>query len=107
MCVAVGLGVSPLDSPSDVGDKPWLLSVADTVLTLGLAGCGLTSGPALDAGAVGMCVLAADAAGALVVDPTGEAVADPALVLGAALVLGTPGCAAGAAAVLGTAPSEV
>jgi hypothetical protein len=90
MCVAVGLGVSPLDSPSDVGDKPvWLLSVADTVLTLGVAGCGL----ALDAGAVGMCVLvagvlAADAAGALVVDAAG---ADPALVVGAAAVLGIAG----------------
>ena len=112
MCVAVGLGVSPLDSPSDVGDKPvWPLSVADTVLTLGLAGCGLRFGPALDAGAVGMCVLvagvlvagvlvagvlvagglAADAAGALVVDPAGEAVADPALALGAEPVFGTAG----------------
>jgi hypothetical protein len=126
MCVAVGLGVSPLDSPSDVGDKPvWLLSVADTVLTLGLAVCGSTVGPVLAAGAVGICVLvagvlAADAAGAVVVDAAGEAVADPTLVLGAALVLGTsgcaagaaavlgtPGCAAGAAAVLGTAPAEV
>lgn len=102
MCVAVGLGVSPLDSPSDVGDKPvWPLSVADTVLTLGLAGCGLRFGPALDAGAVGMCVLvagvlvagvlAADAAGALVVDPAGEAVADPALALGAEPIPGTAG----------------
>jgi hypothetical protein len=90
MCVAVGLGVSPLDSPSDVGDKPvWLLSVADTVLTLGLAGCGLRFGPALDAGAVGMCVLVA--AGAADVDPAGEAVADPALGLGAAPALGTAG----------------
>ncbi len=81
--------MSPLDSPSDVGDKPWLLSVADTVLTLGVAGCGL----ALDAGAVGMCVLvagvlAADAAGALVVDAAG---ADPTLVIGAAAVLGIAG----------------
>ncbi len=94
MCVAVGLGVSPLDSPSDVGDKPvWLLSVADTVLTLGLAGCGLRFGPALDAGAVGMCVLVADvvAAGALMVDPAGEAVADPTPVLGAEPILGTAG----------------
>ncbi|MGH3536126.1 MAG: hypothetical protein ACRDQG_15645 [Pseudonocardiaceae bacterium] len=95
--MAVGLGVSPLDSPSDVGDKPvWLLSVADTVLTLGLAGCGLRFGPALDAGAVGMCVLVADvvaagAAGALMVDPAGEAVADPAPVLGAEPILGTAG----------------
>jgi len=97
MCVAVGLGVSPLDSPSDVGDKPvWLLSVADTVLTVGLARCGLRFGPALDAGAVGMCVLVAgvlpaDAAGALVVDPAGEAVADPALELGPEPILGTAG----------------
>ncbi|HEX5346264.1 MAG TPA: hypothetical protein VFW64_04055 [Pseudonocardiaceae bacterium] len=94
--------MSPLDSPSDVGDKPvWPLSVADTVLTLGLAGCGLRFGPALDAGAVGMCVLvagvlvagvlAADAAGALVVDPAGEAVADPALALGAEPIPGTAG----------------
>jgi hypothetical protein len=96
-CVAVGLGVSPLDNPSDVGDKPvWLLSVADTVLTLGLAGCGSTLGPALDAGAVGMCVLVADAAAAgaadaLAVDPAGEAVAGPAVELGAALVPGTAG----------------
>jgi hypothetical protein len=47
------------------------------VLILGLAGCGVRLEPALDAEAVGMCVLLADvvaagAAGALVVDPTGE-----------------------------------
>lgn len=98
MCVAVGLEVSPLDSPSDVGDKPvWLLlSGADTVLIVGLAGCGSTVGPALAAAAVGMCVLvagvlAADAAGAVAVDAAGAAVADPAVVLGAAPVLGVPG----------------
>ncbi|MFL6150159.1 MAG: hypothetical protein ACJ72I_22200 [Pseudonocardiaceae bacterium] len=65
------------------------------MLTLGLAGCELTLGPALDAGAVGMCVLVAgvlaDAAGALVVDPAGEAMADPAWGLGAAPALGTAG----------------
>jgi hypothetical protein len=74
MCVAVGLGVSPLDSPSDVGDKPvWLLSVADTVLTPGLARCGLTLGPALDAGAIGMCVLVAAVVAAGAADALGAA----------------------------------
>ncbi|MGB8961859.1 MAG: hypothetical protein WCC38_07885 [Pseudonocardiaceae bacterium] len=78
------------------------------MLTVGIAGCGLRSGPALDAGAVGMCglvadVLAADAAGALVVDPPGEVVVEPVLGLGAVPALGTGGCAAGAALALGAA----
>jgi hypothetical protein len=66
------------------------------VLILGLAGCGVRLEPALDAEPVGMCVLLADvvaagAAGALVVDPTGEVLAATGWALGAALALGATG----------------
>jgi len=63
------------------------------VLILGLAGCGVRLDPALNAEPVGMCglladVVAAGAAGALVVDPTGEALAATGWAVGAEPALG-------------------
>lgn len=75
MCVAVALGVRPPDNPSDVSDKPvCALSVADTVPTLGLAGCAVRSDPVLYVEPVATCgVVATGAACALVEVPAGDA----------------------------------
>jgi hypothetical protein len=66
------------------------------VLILGLAGCGVRLDAALDAEAVGRCVpladvVAAGAAGALVVDPAGDVLAAIGWALGAEPALDATG----------------
>jgi hypothetical protein len=113
--VAVALGVRPLDNPSDVGDNPvCALSVADTVPTLGLAGCAVRSEPVLYVEPVATCglvagVVATGAACALVEVPAGDVVAGAGWALETEPVLGAvPGAAwlAGPEAALG-APEVV
>jgi hypothetical protein len=112
MCVAVALGVRPLDNPSDVGDNPvCALSVADTVPTLGLAGCAVRSDPVLYVEPVVTCglvagVVATGAACALVEVPAGDVVAGAGWALGTEPVLGA-GWALETDPVLGAVPGAV